>query len=66
MQNYLLNQMMLACLSWLRNIFRNIISDYSRKEAGKGSIVRELSGIINIENVDYKEEYTKYLEEKYE
>lgn len=45
--------------------FEKLISEYSKSEACHGSIVKELSGIINLENVDYKEDHSKYLEEKY-
>ena len=53
-------------LSFLvENYFQKIISDRKERKEGKASIVKELSGIISLEGVDYKSEYTKYLEEKY-
>ena len=54
-------------LSFLvENLLLKIISDYKERNSRTGSIVKELSGIINLEGVDYKESHTKYLEEKYQ
>ena len=49
----------------IENYLLKIISDYKSKSDVKGSIVSELSGIIKLENNDYKQEYTNYLEKKY-
>ncbi|MEZ5042455.1 MAG: DUF6364 family protein [Saprospiraceae bacterium] len=54
-------------LSFLvENYLLKIISDYQEKIESRGSIVNELSGIINLDEAyDYKEDYTNYLIEKY-
>lgn len=58
-------------LSFLvENLLLKIISDYKERNEHTGSIVKELSGIIKLEGVDYKADYkadyAKYLEEKYQ
>lgn len=51
--------------SLVENLLYKIISDYKERSDQSGSIVKELSGIINLEGADYKAEHAKYLEEKY-
>lgn len=54
-------------LSFLvENLLLKIISDYKGKDEHTGSIVKKLSGIINLEEIDYKADHIKYLEEKYQ
>lgn len=51
----------------VENYLLKIISEYQEKPHLKGSIVNELSGIIQLSaDVDYKEEYTDYLTKKYD
>ena len=52
--------------SLVENLLLKIISEYEETSDRKGSIVKELSGIINLEGVDYKSDHAKYLEEKYQ
>ena len=52
--------------SLVENLLLKIISDHKATTTNSGSIVKELSGIIHLEGVDYKEEHSKYLEEKYQ
>lgn len=58
--------------SLVENFFLKLVSEYSDsaerspKATRKGSIVKELSGIINLEGVDYREDHTNYLETKYQ
>jgi len=50
----------------IENYLLKIISDYQEKTESKGSIVNELSGIIQLnEEDDYRLDYTNYLIEKY-
>lgn len=50
----------------IENYLLKIIADYREETARKGSIVHELSGIINLDEAyDYKEDYADYLTEKY-
>lgn len=50
----------------IENYLLKIISDYQEKTEPKGSIVNELSGIIQLnEEDDYRLDYTTYLIEKY-
>ena len=50
----------------IENYLLKIISDYQEKTDSKGSIVNELSGIIELnETDDYRLDYTNYLIEKY-
>lgn len=50
----------------IENYLLKIISDYQAEIEPKGSIVNELSGIIQLnEEDDYKLDYTNYLIEKY-
>lgn len=51
--------------SLVENILLKIVSDYKAIDEGPGSIVKELSGIIDLEGVDYKKAYLKHLEEKH-
>jgi len=54
-------------LSFLvENLLLKIISEYKERNNRQGSIVKELSGIVNLEGVDYKADHIKYLEEKYQ
>jgi hypothetical protein len=52
--------------SLVENLLLKIISEYREKNDRPGSIVKELSGIVNLEEVDYKADHVKYLEEKYQ
>lgn len=52
--------------SLVENLLLKIISEYKETHKDPGSIVNELSGIISLEGADYKEEHSKYLEEKYQ
>lgn len=53
-------------LSFLvENYFLKIISDFKERKEVKGRIVNELSGIIDLESVDYRMDHATYLEEKY-
>lgn len=50
----------------IENYLQKIITEYKTDESTKGSIVNELSGIINLNtNDDFKDDYTDYLTEKY-
>jgi len=50
----------------IENYLLKIISDYQEKTESKGSIVTELSGIIQLNEADdYRLDYTNYLIEKY-
>ena len=50
----------------IENYLQKLISDYKFDTQKKGSIVDELSGIINLDTeVDYKDLHTAYLNEKY-
>jgi Family of unknown function (DUF6364) len=49
----------------IENYLLKIISDFQSTKNLKGSIVNELSGIINLKEEDNKADYIKYLEEKY-
>jgi len=49
--------------SLVENLLLKVISGYEGTSGNTGSIVKELSGIINLEGDDYKEEHKKYLEE---
>ncbi len=51
--------------SLVENLLLKVISEYKERNSHKGSIVKELSGIVNLGEVDYKADHTKYLEEKY-
>lgn len=46
----------------IENYLQKIITEYKTDESTKGSIVNELSGIINLNTND---DYTDYLTEKY-
>ncbi len=50
----------------VENLLLRIISEYEQTNACKGSIVKELSGIVNLQGIDYKAEHAQYLEEKYQ
>ena len=52
--------------SLVENLLLKIISEYKERNDRKGSIVKELSGIVDLKEVDYKTDHTKYLEEKYQ
>lgn len=53
-------------LSFLvENYFLKIISDFKERKEVKGRIANELSGIIDLEGVDYRRDHVSYLEEKY-
>lgn len=52
--------------SLVENLLIKIISEYKERNDREGSIVTELSGIINLEGIDYKGDHAKYLEEKYQ
>ncbi len=58
--------------SLVENFFLKLVSDYSDsaerspKTPRKGSIVQELSGIIKLEDTDYREDHANYLETKYQ
>ena len=50
----------------IENYLQKIVSTYEFSPPSKSSIVDELSGIIKLSSdFDYKEAYTKYLQEKY-
>lgn len=50
----------------IENYLLKIISDYQVEIESKGSIVNELSGIIQLDSEDdYKLDHTNYLTEKY-
>ena len=50
----------------IENYLQKIIAEYQGKTTTKGSIVNELSGIINLsENDNLKDNYADYLTEKY-
>lgn len=50
----------------IENYLQKIIAEYKTDDSSKGSIVNELSGIINLNsNIDFKDNYTNYLTEKY-
>ena len=51
----------------VENFFDSLTVNMSSSKIAYGSLVNELSGIIQIEdNLDYKSDYTSYLEDKYE
>jgi len=52
--------------SLVENLLLKITSEYKERNDRKGSIVKELSGIVNLEGVDYKADHVKYLAEKYQ
>ena len=52
--------------SLVENLLLKIISEYKDRIDRPCNIVKELSGIINLEGVDYKADHVKYLEEKYQ
>lgn len=54
-------------LSFLvENYLQKLINDITVEKSKKGSIVDELSGIIELDtDYDYKKEYTNYIDEKY-
>lgn len=50
----------------VENYLQKIIAEYKTDDSSKGSIVNELSGIISLNsNIDFKDDYTDYLTEKY-
>lgn len=50
----------------IENYLQKLISEYQFDEVKKGSIVEELSGIINLENdFDHKKELHDHLNKKY-
>jgi len=50
----------------IENYLQKIVADYHSEEIAKGSIVNELSGIIKMDTrLDYKDDHTNYLIEKY-
>jgi len=50
----------------IENYLQKIIAEYKTDSAKKGSIVSELSGIINLNlEDDFKDDYTDFLTEKY-
>ena len=52
--------------SLIENYLLKIVSDFKDKATPKDSIVDQLSGIIKLDDKeDYKNIYTRYLEEKY-
>ena len=52
--------------SLVENLLLKTTSEYKERNDRKGSIVKELSGIVNLEGVDYKADHVKYLDEKYQ
>ncbi len=51
----------------IENYLQKIISEYQGENHTKGSIVNELSGIIQLDaSKDYKDEFIDYLTEKYQ
>jgi hypothetical protein len=52
--------------SLIENYLQKLITEYHFDKAKKGSIVEELSGIINLENdFDHKKELYDHLNKKY-
>ncbi|MFZ4476271.1 MAG: DUF6364 family protein [Saprospiraceae bacterium] len=49
----------------IEHLLLRIMPDFKEPVEDKTSIVNELSGIVNLEGIDYKEEQTQYFEEKY-
>ena len=53
----------------IENYLQKILSEYQSEEIAKGSIVNELSGIIDLSKesgiTDYRKDHTDYLQEKY-
>ncbi|HHS96243.1 MAG TPA: hypothetical protein ENJ45_06595 [Phaeodactylibacter sp.] len=50
----------------IENYLQKIISDYTSEVAPKGSIVKELSGIIKLDSdFNYQEDHMDYLTKKY-
>lgn len=50
----------------IENYLLLLISDFKTEELAKGSIVNELSGVLELpEEFDYKDLHTDYLIEKY-
>jgi hypothetical protein len=52
--------------SLVENLLLKTTSEYKERSDCKGSIVKELSGIVNLEGVDYKTDHVQYLAEKYQ
>jgi hypothetical protein len=48
----------------VENYLLKITSDY-KEDKTTGSIVSELSGIVDLEGIDYQEEHANYLTNKY-
>ncbi len=54
-------------LSFLvENLLLKVISDDKGRSEPTDSIVKTLSGIINLEEVDYQADHRQYLEQKYQ
>lgn len=49
----------------VENLLLKVISEYPESEDQPLSVVKELSGIIDLGSEDYKASYTRYLEKKY-
>lgn len=50
----------------VERFFKSLVEKKTKKEKNYSPLVEELSGIINLDKeFDFKEEYTKYLIEKY-
>lgn len=50
----------------VENLLSKITSEEAPMKEQSGSIVKELSGILQLEGPDYKALHAKYLEEKYQ
>lgn len=51
----------------IENYLQKLLVEYTESERSKGSIVDELSGIIELDaDYDYKADYTDYLNKKYQ
>ena len=51
----------------IENYLLKLVTESTPNKTAKGSIVEELSGIIDLRpDADYKEEYFEYLSKKYE
>ena len=53
--------------SLVENYLQKLVGEYHSDTENGNSIVEELAGIIDLSaDYDYKDEYTKYLSEKYQ